>query len=388
MRLRNVAILSVCQAIGFCGVPVVLLIGGIVGAGLAPSPAWATLPITSMVVGTALSTVPAALLMERAGRRLGFVLSAVIAAFACLGAIYAIASASFLGFCLATLALGVHTAFLQQYRFAAAESVERRYAGRAVSLLLVGGAVAGYVGPEIARLTKDLLSYGAYSGSFLVLAGLYALVAVILLFLQDVARKTQAVGEPARPLRTVLAQPSYLAAAWCGIVAYAVMSFVMTATPTSMLLIDHHTLAETTVVIQAHILAMYVPSLFTGFLIDRLGAVRLKLLGVLFMGLSVTLAPLGHHFAGYLVELVLMGLGWNLLFIGGTVSLTRSYRPSERFKAQGMNDLLIFGIQAPVTLAAGWVIYQANWEMLNLLTLPLLLVTFVVVVRTRQVAES
>jgi len=381
---RNVVILSICQALGFSGVPLVLLAGGIVGSELAPSPAWATLPIAFVVVGIALFTIPAALIMNWIGRKRGFILAAIVAAVAALGAALAIAVQSFPLFCLMMLFMGGNTAFVMQYRFAATESVERNYAGRAVSFVLVGGIIAGFLGPEIGRDAKDWLGYGAYSGSFVIMAILYAASAILLVFIRNVTAKEDTDKRPERSLRAIVTQRTYLVAAFSSAVAFGVMGFIMSATPLSMHVMDRFNLNDTTLVIQGHIIAMYLPSLFTGFLVERLGLKVLQLIGVIVMVAGVIIAVSGHHFINYLAALISIGLGWNLLFVTGTVMLTRSYYPSERFKAQGINDFVIFTFQALAVLSAGAVLTAANWELLNLLCLPFLLIMLILILATRS----
>lgn len=338
-----------------------------------------------MIVGLAVSTVPAALLMRRVGRRLGFVMAALVAMGGALAGAYAIRIDSFLLFCSAMVFIGANLAFVQQYRFAAAESVETpSYVGRAVSFVLLGGVVAGYLGPEIAKRGREWLEYGTYAGSFVFMASLYALVALLLLFLQGVVPEEDTTDGQERPLRRVALQPTYVVAVVAGVVGYSVMTFIMTATPISMHVIDGFSLNDSARVIQSHVIAMYLPSLFSGYVIERLGVLRVMSVGLACLSGCVFLALLGHQFVYYWTALVLLGIGWNLLFVGGTVLLTRTYRASERFKVQATNDFAIFGSQAITSLSAGAVIFRTNWEILNLLNLPVLLVMLVALLGLRR----
>jgi predicted MFS family arabinose efflux permease len=384
-RSRNVILLSISQALGTAGVAAVVLLGGIIGAQIAPSPALATLPASIMVIGVALATIPAALLTRRIGRRRGFIAAAALAGMAALLATYAVAASSFGLFCVATLLIGVNGAFVQQYRFAAAESVPASESSRAVSIVLVGGIVAGYLGPEVARRTRDMIPAVPYAGAFLSLALLYAAVMILLLFLKDGVVQQAAEATDSRPFRAIMSQPVYLVAILSGVVAYGVMSFIMTATPLHLHHIEGYDLDATARVIQSHIMAMFVPSLFAGILIERLGLVRVMLAGVLALFACVVLALISRALVHYWGALVLLGIGWNFLFVGGTVLLTRSYQPAERFKSQAVNDFAIFGTQALASLSAGSVLYAANWDTLNLLTLPLLALTFGAILSLRQV---
>jgi len=383
LDLRNLLLLSSGQALGSAGVSMVVLVGGIVGSRLAPSPAWSTLPVAAMVVGLAASSAPAALLMKRIGRRPGFLLGAALAIVASgLGAL-AMARDSFLLLCAATALIGANGAFVNQYRFAAAESADEARAGKAVSLVLAGGVVAGLLGPLLGRLGKDWFAAAPFAGSFLLAAFLYAACAPLLFFLRDPrpaarplepARQPDASQQPeaARSLRAILAQPQALAALLAGIVSFAVMTFSMTAAPVSMHVLDHHSVNQAGFVIQSHIVAMYLPSFFTGFLLGRLGLGRVMLLGVLLLAASSGVTLLGGRLPHYWTALVLLGLGWNFLFLGGTTLLTRSYRPEERFQVQGVNDLLVFGFQAAASLLSGTALFGLGWKALNLLNLPLL----------------
>jgi MFS family permease len=384
MAARNIPLLSVAQTIGSSGLSMMALVAGIVGAQLAPTPALSTLPLTVQVFGLALSTIPASLLMQRIGRRLGFVLSAVTAVFAALLAAYAVAQGSFALFCTAIFFTGMNGAFIQQYRFAATESVEPQFAGRAVSLVLVGGILAGFIGPEIAKRTKDAFA-AEYVGAFVALAVLYGLLAVVLVFLKDVKpRGTGMAAGGERPLRAIVAQHTYLVALLAGVVGYGVMTFTMTATPIHLHTMHHHSIDETAWVIQSHVIAMFLPSLFTGFLVDRIGVLRLMLLGILAMFGNVVLGIFGSELIHYWAELVLLGIGWNFLFVGGTVLLPQSYTPAERFKAQATNDFIIFGVQALASLSAGIVVFSSGWIYLNLISIPFLLLVLVAVLSLQR----
>jgi MFS family permease len=381
---RNIPILSASQALAGAGPTMVLLLGGIIGTTIAPAPSLATLPISLLIVGVALFSIPASMIMRKVGRKRGFMGAALVASLAALLAAYAISISDFFLFCLATLFIGSNGAFVQQYRFAASESVQSNYAARAVSVVLFGGILAGFLGPEVARLTQDILPAGLYTGSFVALALIYALVIIIVGFMDKIIPgEAEIIGEE-RPLKAIVVQPTYMVAVLAGVVSYGVMSFIMTATPVQLHQLDGYSLDATAFVIQSHILAMYMPSLFTGFLLERLGLLRVMLAGVLSLVASVLLSLTVHEYMGYWGALVLLGLGWNFLFVGGTVLLTRSYLPPERFKAQAINDFTVFGTQALASLSAGTVLYLANWYVLNLIILPLLFMTFVAILLLRR----
>lgn len=385
MLNRNLLILTLAQALGMAAAPMVILVGGIIGQDLAPDLSWSTLPIATMIVGAAAGSAPAALLMGRIGRRAGFMAGSLLALLACLLAIKAIDSASFAWFCLATAGIGLNMAFIQQYRFAAAESVEPAMVGRAVSLVLLGGIIAAFLGPEVAKHSKDWLDRGAYSGSFAALAGLSALNLLQLSGLKfPPSRRQTAAAGGLRPLSAIIAQPLFGTAVLAVLIAYAGMTLIMTATPVSMRIIDGFSMADTAWVIQSHVLAMFIPSLFSGFLIDRFGLSRVMLAGLLMMAACGLIAQIDHHLMHYWSGLVLLGVGWNFLFVGGTTLLTRSYRPAERFRAQGFNDLVVYSSQAAASFAAGALIFKSGWPLVNLIILPLLLVLLGVVLKMRK----
>lgn len=384
MNYRNLLILTLSQSLGFCAAPLIIFAGGVTGTMLAPSPAWATLPIAAMVVGVALATVPAALIMKKIGRRWGFIAASLLAAMASLAAAHAIGVKSFSLFCGAILLIGANLAFIQQYRFAAAESVDVQHVSKAISFVLLGGIAAGFLGPELAKRTKNVLDLGDYAGSFASLAILYLLVAGLLFFLREPRSPSEAATGRGRPLREVITQPGYLIAVLGGMVAYGVMSFIMTATPISMHVIDGHSLDTTAGVIQSHVVAMYLPALFTGALIARWGAARVMVMGLCATVACVLFALSGHQPWIYWMALVLLGVGWNFQFLGATVMLTANYRPEERFKAQAVNDFVIFGTQALMSLSAGAVIHRANWEILNLITLPFLILVLLTMLFLRR----
>ncbi|MBI5876477.1 MAG: MFS transporter [Chloroflexi bacterium] len=370
MKYRNIILLAIAQAIGNSGLSMITLLGGIIGAAIAPTPALATLPASLTIGGMAFFTLPASVLMRRFGRKAGFMLGSSFVMAAGLLAAYALSQQSFVLFCAATLLVGANTAFVQQYRFAAIESVNKQWVGRAVSIVLVGGIASGFIGPEMARRAQDLLPV-KYAGSFIGLSVLSVVAASVLFWLQSTAQRDTSAAGSERPLRAIVSQPMFRAAVLAGAVGYAVMSFIMTATPV-YLHSAHYSLDETATVIQSHIVAMFLPSLFTGFLIDRFGLLRVMSAGVLCLGVTVVLAVGDRQYIHYWGALVLLGIGWNFLFVGATVLLPRSYSPAERFKAQAANDFTIFAVQGVASFSSGTVLALADWNILNLSTLPFL----------------
>jgi len=381
---RTVAVLGVALAFGASSGPLIILAGGIIGQRLAPSPLLVTLPITALVLGVAAASVPAALFMSRIGRRGGFMIGAAIGAVGALLAAAATSAASFTAFTASTFVMGAAGAFAQQYRFAAAESVDAKHTGRAISLVMLGGIVAGVIGPEIGRLGRHWLA-AEFSGAF-VIAAIVQTGVVVLLALMRPPRTAAADSDDARArvsIGTLLRRPGLAIAIVAAASAFATMSFLMTATPISMHVLDGHSLDVTARVIQSHVIAMYAPSLVTGWLVDRLGVNRMMIAGAVAL-LACTAVSASSHAAGaYWLGLVLLGVGWNLLFVGATVLLTRSYAPSERFRAQAANDLAVFGSQAAASLASGAVLHQFGWLTMNVAAAVVLVVTLVLVVVAR-----
>ncbi|MBU0674579.1 MAG: MFS transporter [Proteobacteria bacterium] len=379
---RNLLILTTSQALGMAAAPMIVLIGGIIGQELSPDVSKSTLPIAAMVVGGAACSAPAALLMGRVGRRNGFMAGSLLSLISSLVAYHAITISSFPLFCLGTFGIGANMAFIQQYRFAAVESVTSDLVGRAVSFVLLGGIVAAFLGPEIAKHTRDFIVAKPYAGSFIALAGLSSLNILILSLLKfppSLTDQTRGPGHTGRKLSEIISQPLFITAILSGLVAYAGMTLIMTATPVSMRLIDGYSLGDTAWVIQSHVMAMFIPSLFSGLLIDRIGLRRVMLGGIVLMATCGIIAQINHQLIHYWLGLVMLGVGWNFLFVGGTALLTRSYRPAERFRAQGVNDLIVYSGQAAASFLAGALIFTSGWQFVNLIILPMLLVITVVI---------
>jgi MFS family permease len=384
---QTLGILALAQMFAQCAAPIVILLGGIVGARLAADPSLATLPIAFMIVGTALSTIPAAMIMSRFGRKRGFMVSALSACCAGLLAAYAISVASFWLFCCATFMIGSNNAFVQQYRFAVAETVPPEKIGQVLSMLMLAGVAAAWFGPAIANYLHDWSAWGEFAGSFMGVSMLMAVTLVTLGFYRNQVPEVQAVVASQRPLRSIISQPMFILAAGAGAVAYGVMSLIMTATPVSMHSIDHFDLDDTTWVIQSHVMAMYLPSLFSGLLIGRIGAARIILLGLAIMLGCLLVAYIDRHLIHYWLALVLLGIGWNFLFLGGTTLLTQTYQPAERFKVQAVNDFVVFSSQACAALGSGYILLNYGWHTLIYVSLPLLVGLLLILWRTRPVAR-
>jgi MFS family permease len=372
---KNVAVLATCQALLFTNNSTAIALNGLVGYALAANKALATLPVTAWVIGGALSTLPASLLMKRIGRRAGFTVGALtgmVGAAICSLALYL---GNFWFFCFGTMVFGVYNAVAQYYRFAAADAVSADFKAKAISLVLAGGLVGGIIGPETSKHTVDLLAT-RYLGAYLSLIGFLVLVVLIVQRLDIPVPAAAAQKEPTRPLAEIAAQPVFIVAVLSAAIGYGVMNLLMTATPLAMGICGHPYSAAATV-IGWHVVAMFGPSFFTGSLIKRFGVLRVMFAGALLLYACVGVALSGISIPHFWVALVLLGVGWNFLYIGATTLITEACTPPERAKTQGANDLAIFTMMAASSFSSGMLLQKSGWEILNYLALPLITIAAV-----------
>lgn len=370
---RPVLILGVAQALYLSAVSVIFTFSGLVGAALAPSPSLATLPVALITVVTALTTIPASLLMARIGRRAGFQIGAFAGAAGAGLAAWGIASGDFVLFCLGNALMGVFQASAMYYRFAAADLAAPDFRSRAVSWVLAGGVAAALIGPEIAARTRSLASAADYMGAYIA-AALLALLSILLLAALRAPPpvvETQGDGR-GRSLLVIMRQPVFIVAALNAAVAYVVMSFVMSASPLAVVAAGYGVDAAAGVT-RWHLIGMFAPSLVTGGLIARFGVRRILVAGVALLGASLALALSSTALQAFQGALLLLGIGWNFLFIGGTTLLTEAYAPAERARTQAANEFLVFGTTALATLAAGAVQTGQGWATVNIVAFPALL---------------
>ena len=358
---RHLAILAGAQLVSVAGVVAMVTLGGIIGQRLAPSPALATLPLSFLVLGIAASTILAAWCMARIGRPRGFAVGALIGCGGYGLAALAMAWASFGLFLVAAVLVGAANAFAQQYRFAATEHAPEAPA-QAVAIVLIGSLGGAVLGPALANHGVDWFADAPFAGTFaaLAVAGVGAAAAVLRLdidpFVQGVARDTP------RPLRDMTRQPLFLAAVIGGVGGFAAMNLVMTAAPLSMHAGEGHSLADTAAVVQAHVIAMYLPSLFTGHLVARFGVGSVMAAGAAILAAMLALGFMGQAVMHYAAVMIALGLGWNFLYVGGTVLLGQAHRPAERFRAQAINDFSVFGMSAAGSLSAGLMLHGFGWH--------------------------
>ncbi len=375
MRFRNILILTSCQLISATGAIVMVTLGGIIGARLSSDPTLATLPVSIMVLCVAATTIPATVLMRKIGRKLGFAMASISAVMSSLLAGLALYQQSFLILICAGAVFGINMAFTQQYRYAAAESVEPKYSPRAISFVLLGAIGGAIVGPELVKYGQYAIPEVQYLGSLLAVSALYVLQAFLFVLLGPLRGEGDTVShEPQRPLREIVRQPVFMVAVLGGAVAYGVMTFIMTATPLSMHVHDGFNIEDTAQVIRSHVLGMYVPSLVSGILGERIGVIRLMSIGAVGLIGACLIGLQGQSYMHYMYALIILGIGWNFLYVGGTTMVTRTYRASERFRAQAVNEFCIFGTSALASLLAGTIIHVYGWFTLIIVPFPLLAV--------------
>jgi MFS family permease len=371
---RQVFLLASAQALFQTASVMVMTVGGLAGGHIASRPELATMPIAAMFLGTAAATFPASMWMTRVGRRAGFVLGALLGVAGGIAGAAGIWIGSLLLLAVGTFLVGAYQAFAQFYRFAAGEVANDAFRSRAISLVLAGGVVAALAGPMVGRIGANLFP-AEYAGSFLLLALVSLLGAGVLAALRVHTPVAEAGPvETGRPWRAIVSQPAYLVALFGAATGYGVMILAMTATPLAMVH-HHHDLSTAATVIQLHVLGMFLPSFFTGSLIARFGVLRIMQAGVIILAGHVMLTLTGTGFASFASALILLGIGWNFLYIGGTTLLTTTYTAPERGKAQATNDMSIFAVGLASSFSAGALLQTFGWQTLNVLLLPWLALT-------------
>ncbi|WP_095201582.1 MFS transporter [Mesorhizobium carmichaelinearum] len=377
---RTALILAASQAIIGSAAPIAISMGALAGQYLlGADKSLATAPITGFNIGVALGALPAAAIIRRLGQRGGFMIGTVVTALGGLIATLALFHGSFWLFAFALLVIGIGGAFVQQFRFAAADNAPPQFKARAISFVLAGGIITAILGPQIVIFTRELFAPVMFAGSFASILPLAAVGAIILSFLRlpaKAASKVEIADGDARPLSEIVTRPRFVAALFCAVGAYALMSFVMTGAPLAMvgcgLSEDDATLG-----ISWHVMAMFAPSFFTGSLIHRYGAERIVAIGLLLLIGCAAVALSGLALWQFWTSLILLGLGWNFGFIGATAMVAASYRPSEKGKVQGFHDFVLFGSVACASLLSGMVYNAWGWEMLNWMIFPVTVLCFV-----------
>ncbi|TRZ67411.1 MAG: MFS transporter [Rhodocyclaceae bacterium] len=371
--MREILILAICQGLLLTHGVSMVAVTGLAGRAIAPDPGLATLPLTAYVLGGAAITLPAAFFMHRYGRRAGFSFGALLGCVGALVCAFAVMNRSFVLLILGSALCGGYTAFGQQYRFAAADAASPTWKSRAISLTLAGGILGGVLGPWASTHTRHILE-PAYLGTYLSLAGI-ALVALACVSRLNIPPLTAVErARSGRPISEIARQPAYLIAVLAAATGYGVMNLLMTATPLAMDICGHP-YADTALVLEWHVIGMFAPSFFTGDIIKRFGVLKVIFTGTALMAVCISIALNGASVMHFWWALVLLGVGWNFLYIGGTTLLVETYRSEEKAKAQGTNDFIVFVIQGITSFASGILISRQGWETLNTYALPAVAVT-------------
>jgi len=384
---RNLFILSIGQIFSSTSPVVNILLSGIIGSQLVKINYLATLPTAMLIVGTACSALIASKIMSLKGRRFGFALACLINSLSSLLCAFAIYDSNFIIYCFANCFIGFSQAFVLQYRFAASESVQKDNIPRAISMILLLGIVATLLGSNIVSFTKDFISI-KYVGSYISLSILTLIPFFFFVFYIDLSNDSQNQNNNQKSFLDLLSNKQIVQAISSAGIGYIVMSIIMTATPLSMHLFEKFTLFTTGIVIQLHVVGMFLPSLITGDLIKKFGHSLMIYAGIIILFLCIIINFFFQTYYGYMIGLILLGVGWNFLFVTGSSLLVISYKPEDKFRTQGLNDFVVFTTQALGALSAGFLLYATNWKILNILCIPLLfIVLYFSLIASKKIEE-
>ncbi|OGA22309.1 MAG: hypothetical protein A3I02_04565 [Betaproteobacteria bacterium RIFCSPLOWO2_02_FULL_67_26] len=371
-QFRNVIVLSGCQATLQTTGVTMIAVTGLAGLALASDPAFATIPLTCYVLGSAITTIPASLLMGAIGRRAGFQAGTAIGMLGAAVCSAAMLAANFWVLCAGMTVMGVYTAFGKYYRFAAADAAKVEFRAKAISLTLAGGIAGGIIGPEMAKRTAHLFADHVYLGSYLSLI-FVCLVATLLLTRLDIPQLSEHERrESGRPLSEIMRQPVFVVAALASMLSYGIMNLFMTSTPLAMRA-HEHPFNDAAFVLQWHMIGMYGPSFVTGSLIQRFGVLNIVLAGIVLLFVCILAALAGTALLNFWVALFLLGVGWNFMYVGGSALLTECHAPAERAKTQAANDFMVFATMAVSSASSGLLLNKSGWHAVNYGSLPFLL---------------
>ena len=368
---RNVLVLATCQVLFGTGRSLLIATAPLIAYSIASHKGLATLPTSLVIVGTAVMTIPASLFMRRVGRRAGFILGSFIGVISGLLCAYAVLNANFWLFAFATFLFGLFAGFAQLYRFAAADVASADFKSKAISLVLAGGVVSGFLGPESAKVGQHLVTATPFVGAYLILTGVTILAIFVLIFLDIPKMTPQERAGPRRPMMEIMKQPVFLVAATAAMISQGVMNFLMTATPIAMVH-AHHQFADTALVIEWHIFGMFAPGFFTGHLINKFGEIKMIIAGLALQFACVAVALAGVEVAHFWLSMLLLGIGWNFAFTAATSLMTTAYTVSERAKTQGAMNFLIYGFVSVLSLSSGALVHFFGWDVVNIGAIPFL----------------
>jgi len=385
---KNLFILTLSQIFSFTAAPVTVFLSGIIGSQISQVKSLATLPMSISVVGIAIGAIIATKVMSLIGRKYGFIIASIGNMLTSILAAYSIMTQNFILFCFANFFLGIGMAFTHQYRFAAAESVEKNKAPKAISIILFGGIISAFLGPSLANYAKDIFSNNLYVGSYLALALLTFIPAILFLFFESKSNIKTNVKYAGRNYLELISQPRFIQSITASAFGYAIMTFLMTATPISMHVMENMSLNKTSIVIQFHVAAMFLPSLLTGHLIKRFGHSNVIYAGVFLYSITLITSIFDQSFFNYMFALIFLGLGWNFLFISGTSLLVLTYREEEKYRAQGLNDFVVYSIHAIGSLSAGVFIALTNWKIMNMICIPFMILIIFTTIRAEILGKK
>ncbi len=376
---KNVMILSLCQAFFTSTTSVLALTAGLIGYQLISfNPAYATIPISAMVIGTALTTAPASRLMSIKGKKIGFYIGNVIAIFGCLICITSIYMKFFWGFTAGVFLIGCFSAFAHQYRFAAADIADKDFRAKAISFVLAGGVFAAYFGPEIASKTSDAIEGHLYLGSYFAILFILILSIFSISLIKIPRVRIERIESQSRKLIEIIKQPLFILSVASSTIGFSIMILIMTATPIAMIEHCGHKLTDAKLVIQWHVVAMFAPSFFTGTLINKFGVLKVIAFGILMMFISISFAVLGVELIHFWSSMFFLGLGWNFMFVGGTSLLTKTYQPNEAGKAQGLHDFVVFYSVAVSSIGSGALLEFFGWTGVGIGAVPLMILIVII----------
>ena len=373
----SILLLSICFSLSASTSSLSVSASSIVGFQIAENKALATFPLTFHLLGTMLAGIPASMLMKFIGRRYGFLIGTGIGTFGAASASLAIIYSSFPFFCLSIFCLGILNGFAQLYRFTAVEVSSIELKTKAVSYVMLGGIAAGFIGPAIAAEGKDYIENAQFAGSYLSIILLYFFIVIILMRIRLPQPSVEEQTGDTRPLKVIFMQPKFIVSVLSAMIGYGVMAMIMTATPLAMTKGNGYPFSDAAFIIQWHALGMFAPSFITGSLIKRFGAVQIIFTGILLNFICIAINISGTELINYWSALVLLGVGWNFMFVAGTTMVTETYQPAEKAIVQGVNDFLVFGTAALCSLLSGVLQTSFGWETVNLSTIPLLLIVLV-----------
>ncbi|MFZ1470790.1 MAG: MFS transporter [Paracoccaceae bacterium] len=374
---RNVAVLVAAQAILGAQLPMIFTLAGLAGLSLAPNICWATLPVSCIVIGSTLTATPISAFMQRYGRAMGFAVGALGGVIGGILGVYALYTSSFALFCVASMFTGVYQSAQGFYRFAAADSASDAFRPKAISLVMAGGLFSAVLGWQLVKLTSEAMVI-PFLGSYLAVIALNVIGVGLFALLRIPKPVPPAAGAPVgRSRMELLRTPTIAVAMICATVSYALMNLVMTSSPLAVVGCGFHT-NDASDIVTAHVLAMFVPSFFTGHIIARIGVERVIALGLIILAGAGSVAMAGVELSNFFIALVLLGIGWNFGFIGATTMLTNAQRPEERGRLQGLNDLIVFGGVTLASISSGGLMncsggtVQEGWQAVNMAMLPFL----------------